>query len=175
MSELITLARPYARAAFAYAQEAGQIEQWERKLAEAAALAAAPQVRALFSDPEQSRDDLVKLIAGDEADESLVNFLHLLADNDRLQLLPEIHQLFSQYAEEAARKLTVDVYAASDLTAEQLEKLKQALGARLNREIEVRTHKDDSLIGGARIQAGDLVIDGTLKGKLDKLRSELLN
>jgi len=175
MSELITLARPYARAAFAHARESGQIEQWERWLAEAAALAAAPQVRALFTDPEQSGEELVTLLAGEGADESFVNFLRLLADNDRLELLPEIHQLFTQYAEEAARKLTVDVYSAGDMSAEQLDKLKQALGKKLDREVEIRSHKDESLIGGARIQAGDLVIDGTLKGKLDKLRSELLN
>ena len=175
MSELITLARPYARAAFAHARENGQIEQWERWLAEAGALAAAPQVRALFTDPDQSDETLVKLLAGEGADEGFVNFLRLLADNDRLALLPEIHQLFSQYAEEAARTLTVDVYSATDMTDGQLDKLKQALGKKLDREVEIRTHRDESLIGGARIQAGDLVIDGTLKGKLDKLRSELLN
>ncbi len=175
MSELITLARPYARAAFAHARENGQIEQWERWLAEAGALAAAPQVRALFTNPEQTDETLVKLLAGEGADEGFVNFLRLLADNDRLLLLPEIHQLFSQYAEEAARTLTVDVYSASDMPAGQLDKLKQALGKKLDRTVKIRTHKDESLIGGARIQAGDLVIDGTLKGKLDKLRSELLN
>ncbi len=175
MSEFITLARPYARAAFSYAQEAGQIDQWERWLAEAAALASAPQVRMLFTDPDQSRDDLVALFAGDKADDGLVNFLRLLAANDRLALLPEIHQLFSQYAEEAASELTVDVYTPGDMSAEQLDKLKQALGKKLQRDVKIRTHRDDSLLGGVRIQAGDLVIDGTLKGKLEKLRSELLN
>ena len=175
MSELITLARPYARAAFSYAQEAGVTDTWERQLAEAAALVSAPQVNALFLDPEQSTDNLVRLLAGEKADAGFLNFLRLLAANDRLTLLPDVHRLFTHYAEEANKKLTVDVYSASIIGDDQLAKLRQALGKKLQRDIEVRAHQDESLIGGVRIQAGDLVIDGTLKGKLDRLRSELLN
>jgi F-type H+-transporting ATPase subunit delta len=173
MSQALTLARPYARAAFAHAREDGRAAQWSQALGLAARIAADPQVATLLSHPQLSTDDAVMLLAVDGADDAFIRFLALLADNQRLALLPEIAGLFEELRAESERVVRAKVTSAGELAAGELESLKSALRRRFNREVEVETAVDPSLIGGAVIDAGDIVIDGSLRGKLSRLQSSL--
>ncbi|UHQ23953.1 F0F1 ATP synthase subunit delta [Lysobacter sp. 5GHs7-4] len=173
MSQNLTLARPYARAAFALSRDGGRSAAWSQGLALAARIAADPQVHELLAHPRLSSADAVGLIAVDGADEAYLRFLGLLADNRRLPLLPEIAGLFEELRAEAERIVKARVTAASEMPAAELESIKAALKKRFGREVELETAVDPSLIGGAVIDAGDVVIDGSLKGKLARLQTAL--
>lgn len=173
MSQNLTLARPYARAAFALAREAGRASEWSQALAFSTRVAADPQVQSLLGHPRLTAADAVGLIAQDGADESVQRFLALLADNRRLALLPEIAGLFEELRAEADRVVKAKVTSASDLPAAELDAIKAALVKRFGRQVEIETAVDASLIGGAVIDAGDVVIDGSLKGKLARLQTAL--
>ena len=173
MSQNLTLARPYARAAFALAREANATAAWSQALTFATRVAADPQAHALLGHPQLSETDAVALLAVDGADEAFTRFLGLLADNRRLPLLPEITGLFEQLRAEADHVVKATVTAASELPASELESIRVALKQRFGREVEISTAVDASLIGGAVIDADDVVIDGSLKGKLARLQAAL--
>ncbi|RDZ26269.1 F0F1 ATP synthase subunit delta [Lysobacter silvisoli] len=173
MSQNLTLARPYARAAFSLSRDGGRSAAWSQALAFAARVAADPQAQAVLSHPRLSADQAVGLIAIDGADEAFLRFLGVLADNRRLGLLPEIAGLFEELRAEVERIVKARVTAASELPAAELESIKAALKKRFGREVELETAVDASLIGGAVIDAGDVVIDGSLKGKLARLQTAL--
>ena len=175
MSELITLARPYAKAAFEFAKSESQVDQWSKDLLVAAGLAHDEQILNYFSQPEVREDDLVQLVCGDGASEQYQNFVRLLAQNDRLSLLPEVADLYQYYLEQDSQSLTVDVYSAVELSEAQKQAMTAALSKRTGKQISLVTHLDDTLMGGARIHCGDLVIDGTLRGKVDRLKTQLFN
>lgn len=175
MSQNLTLARPYARAAFALARDGGQSVAWSQALAFATRVATDPQAQALLAHPQLSSADAIGLLALDGADENFVRFLGLLADNRRLPLLPDITGLFEQQRAEADRVVKARVTAASALPASELETIKAALKKRFGREVEIETAVDESLIGGAVIDTGDVVIDGSLKGQLAHLHNALAN
>ncbi len=175
MSQNLTLARPYARAAFALAREANAAAAWSQALSFATRVAADPQAHALLGHPQLSGDGAMALLAIDDADDAFKRFLGLLADNRRLPLLPEITGLFEQLRAEADHVVKATVTAASALPAAELDAIKAALKQRFGREVEIETAVDESLIGGAVIDAEDLVIDGSLKGKLARLRTALAN
>ena len=173
MSQALTLARPYARAAFSLAREQGKFADWSNALGFAARVAADPQIASLLGNPRLTQADAVTLLAADGADEAFGRFLALLADNRRLALLPEIAGLYEDQRNEAERVVRAKVTSATPLPAAELETIKAALKQRFGREVEVDTAVDESLIGGAVIDAGDVVIDGSLKGKLGRLQSAL--
>lgn len=173
MSQALTLARPYARAAFGIARDAGDYASWSNALAFAARVAADPQVTGLLGSPKLTHADAVSLLAIDGASEQVRSFLALLADNRRLALLPEIAGLFEELRTEAERVVKARVTSATALGEADLEGIKAALKKRFGREVEIETAVDESLIGGAVIDAGDVVIDGSLKGKLGRLQSAL--
>jgi len=173
MSQALTLARPYARAAFAIAREEGKFAPWSDALAFSARVAADPRVSALLSNPQLSRGDAVALLTPDATSETYGRFLTLLAEGRRLQQLPEISGLFEQLRAEAEHVVKATVTSAAELSGDELEKIKAALRKRFGRDVEVSTAVDASLIGGAVIDAGDVVIDGSLKGKLSRLQTAL--
>ena len=175
MSQALTLARPYARAAFAIARDAGALPAWSDALAFAARVAADPQVAALLGNPKLTQADAATLLAPEGANELFGNFLGLLFDNRRLPLLPEIAGLYDELRFEAERVVKVRITSAAPMPEAEWETLKAALRRRFAREIEVETALDESLIGGAVIDAGDVVIDGSLKGKLERLQRALAN
>ena len=175
MSQNLTLARPYARAAFALARDSGQSAAWSQALALATRIAADPHAQALLAHPRLSTADAVGLLAMDGVDENFVRFLGMLADNRRLPLLADITGLFEQQRAEADRVVKARVTSADTLPASELETIKAALKKRFSREVEIETAIDASLIGGAVIDAGDVVIDGSLKGKLAQLQHALAN
>jgi len=175
MTQALTLARPYARAAFAIARDAGSFAPWSQALGFAARIAADPQVSALLGNPKLTDADAVALLSPDEADGNFGRFLALLADNRRLALLPEIAGLYEDLRADAERVVKATVTSAAALPAAELETIKIALSKRFGREVEIETAVDENLIGGAVIDAGDVVIDGSLRGKLDRLQSALAN
>lgn len=175
MSQPTTLARPYARAAFASAQGAGRIAHWSEALAFAARLAADPQVQALLGHPQLSTAQAVTLLAPEAADEAFGTFLQLLGENRRLGLLPEIAGLFEQHRADAERVVHARVTSASPLAQAELASIGDALRRRFGREVRIDTAVDETLIGGAVIDAGDVVIDGSLRGKLARLQAALAN
>lgn len=179
MSQALTLARPYARAAFAIARDGGAYAPWSDALDFAARVAADPRVALLLGNPKLTDADAVALLSPPEqgagADENFGRFLALLADNRRLVLLPEIAGLYQELRAEAEHVVKATVTSAATLPAAELDTIKTALRRRFGREVEVQTAVDDSLIGGAVIVAGDVVIDGSLRGKLERLQSALAN
>jgi len=175
MSQALTLARPYARAAFATARDEGAFAPWSDALAFSAHVAAEPRVAALLANPELGRDDAVALLAPEQRGETFSRFLDLLAEARRLPLLPEIAGMFDQLRAEAEHVVKARVTSANELSSSELDAIKAALRKRFNREVDVTTAVDASLIGGAVIDAGDVVIDGSLKGKLARLQTALAN
>lgn len=173
MSQALTLARPYARAAFAIARDEGKFAPWSDALAFSAHVAADPRVSALLSNPQLSRGDAVALLSPEATSETYGRFLNVLADARRLQQLPEISGLYEQLRAEAEHVVKATVTSAAELSGDELEKIKAALRKRFGRDVEVSTAVDASLIGGAVIDAGDVVIDGSLKGKLSRLQTAL--
>ena len=173
MSQALTLARPYARAAFAIARDAGALPAWSDALAFAARVAADPTVAALLGNPGLIQADATTLLAPEGADETFGNFLGLLFENRRLPLLPEIAGMFDELRFEAERVVKAKVTSAVPMPAAELETITAALKKRFGRDVEVETAVDESLIGGAVIDAGDVVIDGSLKGKLGRLQAAL--
>ncbi len=178
MSQALTLARPYARAAFSIAhdasvRDAGAMSAWSDALAFAARVAADPTVASLLGNPGLVEADATTLLAPEGADVMFGNFLGLLFENRRLPLLPEITGMFDELRFEAERVVKAKVTSAVALPAAELETIKAALKRRFGRDVEVETAVDESLIGGAVIDAGDVVIDGSLKGKLGRLQAAL--
>ena len=173
MSQALTLARPYARAAFSLARDAGALPAWSDALAFAARVAADPQVAGLLGNPKLTQADTATLLAPEGANELFGNFLGLLFENRRLPLLPEIAGLYDELRFEAERVVKAKVTSAIALPAAELETIKAALKQRFGRDVEVETAVDDSLIGGAVIAAGDVVIDGSIRGKLHRLDAAL--
>ncbi|MBE0554485.1 MAG: F0F1 ATP synthase subunit delta, partial [Rhodobacteraceae bacterium] len=146
---------------------------WSSALGFAARVASDPRVAGLLGNPKLDDADAVALLSPEGAQPLFGNFLALLADNRRLVLLPEIAGLYEELRADAERVVKARVTSATDLPAGELEAIKAALGKRFGREVEIETAVDASLIGGAVIDAGDVVIDGSLKGKLERLQAEL--
>lgn len=171
MAELSTLARPYAKAAFKFALDSNTLGEWSSALATLAAIAAHDKVIALITSPTLSGTDQANAIvelAGDLAPE-VENFTRLLGENKRLLLIEEVANQFDQFKAEQERSVDVEVTSAYDLESDAADELATALKRTLQREVRVSTQTDKSLIGGVVIRAGDMVIDGSLKGRLTKL------
>ena len=173
MSQEITLARPYARAAFAIARDRGDLAGWSKALAFSARVAADPQVAPLLGHPSLSDGDAVGLLAMDAADDAQREFLALLASNGRLAQLPEIAGLYEDLRAEAENVVRATVTSAAELSDSEMAGIRAALERRFGAAVEVETAVDPALIGGAVISAGDVVIDGSLRGKLARLQSAL--
>lgn len=177
MAELNTLARPYARAAFEYADQADKLQSWSKSLSLLAALVGEAKIMALLTNPALTADAkssaLIDLCA-DEADDHLKNFIVVLAENKRLVLLPTILSQFEALKAEREKSVEVHIASAYELSEEQIANLKKALTDRLKREVVLQTETDNTLLGGAYIQANDTVIDASLRGRLAKL-AEAMN
>jgi F-type H+-transporting ATPase subunit delta len=175
MSSALTLARPYARAAFEMAREHGSLGEWAGKLAFAAQVAADPRVVSLFGDPRVAVGDLSALMLpeGEAAESPFAGFVRVLAENGRLPVLPEIGALYEQLKNEAERVLKVNVRSATPIDAAETAKLKDALKRRFGRDIEIEQSVDANMLGGAIIDAGDVVIDGSVRGRLARLEQAL--
>ena len=175
MSSALTLARPYARAAFEYAHAHKELPHWAEQLTFAAQVAGDPRVAALFGNPRISRKELASLFLphGASADSEFGRFIGLLAENGRLSVLAEISSLFEQLKLDSERRLKVSLRTAVRIEPNELEKIGTALERRFQREVEISQSIDPKMIGGAIIDAGDVVIDGSVRGRLARLEQAL--
>ena len=176
MAEPRTLARPYARAAFEYASKEEALDAWLSELSLISAVVADERVRAMLANPalttaEQSTAFID--LCGDELGESRQRFVAVLAENRRLGLAAHILELFAQLKAEREQSVNVELVSAFEIPAEVSDRIATALGKRLERDVVVSTHTDSDLIGGVLIRAGDLVIDGSVRGRLNKLAEAL--
>ncbi len=176
MSEPLTLARPYAQAAFSVAREAGSLGFWSELLAAAALLVRSPEMGALIGSPKLPRERLVGLMTellGVTGSGEAGNFLSLLAENRRLPLLPEIARHYEALRAEAEQTVKARLTSAVPVDDAARTRIAQALERRLGARIELECVVDEALIGGAVIRAGDLVIDGSVRGRLTRLATAL--
>lgn len=170
------MARPYARAAFDLAREAKAFDQWSGWLQVASAIAGDPASRRWNGNPELEPATLAALYRPEGVDEngSFGRFLAVLAENGRLALLPEIAQLFEKQRMEAENRLHARLRCAVEPDGEQIERLKQKLTAQHRCEIELEVVVDPNMIGGAVLDVGDRVIDGSLHARLTQLQTALM-
>lgn len=178
MAEKVTIARPYARAAFGFAQEHKAFAKWSELLANASAVVADERVAHLLSSPSVTPAQLVELIdeiTGGSLDEQGKNFLNTLAENRRLGILPEIAAMYEILRAEVENIADVQITSAVALSDSQRDRLSVALRKRMKREIRLHCDVDPALIGGAVVRSGDLVIDGSLKAGLERLAGDLVH
>lgn len=174
MSNALTLARPYARAAFGLARQHQRLAGWSQLLRFAATVASDPRAHAVLVHPRVGSEEAVALLLPPgESDPNFAGFLGVLADNGRLPLLPEIAAQFEGLKAEAERVVRATVTTAAPAEAAELERIREALKRRFGCEVELSTAVDPALIGGAVIDAGELVIDGSVRGKLERLQGAL--
>jgi F-type H+-transporting ATPase subunit delta len=176
MADKTTIARPYARAAFEEARARQRLDPWSEALQVAAAVVADPRVVALLGNPHVTPDELARLvtgIAGAKLRDEGANFVRTLAANHRLALLPQIATLFDTLKDAEQGVADVTVTSAAPLAAGQRKALTGALERRLKRTVRLHCATDPALIGGAVVKSGDLVIDGSLRTRLERIAYEL--
>jgi len=176
MADRLTIARPYSRAAFAGAHADKRLGAWSEALQVAAEAVKDPRVAALLENPRVRPEELAELligVVGPQLGRYGENFLRTLAVNHRLAYLPEISTLFDALKNSAEGVADVTVTSAAPLDAAQKQKLAAALEKRLKRTVRLHGEVDQRLIGGAVLRAGDLVIDGSLRTRLERIAYEL--
>jgi F-type H+-transporting ATPase subunit delta len=174
--DITTIARPYAAAVFERAKETGQVPGWSDALGLLATIGADPDIARQIANPNVPRGtlrDIVLQVAGDALPAEAANLVRLLAQNDRLVVLPELAALFAAMRTAEKGLHAVHVRSAYALTKAEQHALTDALSARLGGSVDLTVEQDKSLIGGVEIRVGDLVIDGSIRAKLDKLATEL--
>lgn len=176
MAESTTVARPYAQAVFQRAQETQSLDAWTSTLSVAASVAANPDMQQLIDSPKLTETQLADLFAevcGEGLGDEGRNLVRLLAENRRLAVLPEIATLFEELRSEAEGAVQAELISAFPATETQKAEVIAALKKRLGRDIQLEAKTDSALLGGAVIRAGDLVIDGSVRGKLARLSTAL--
>ena len=176
MAEKSTIARPYAEAVFQLAQANGQLQQWSDMLQTATVIVADADMQSLIGNTSVNKAKIAELVidvAGKVMTEQGANLIKLLAENRRLGVMSEITEQFELLKAEAEKTVEAEVVAASEVSQAQQAQIAAKLKARLGREVSLKCSVDASLLGGAIIKAGDLVIDGSVSGQLNKLSVEL--
>ena len=177
MAELLTLARPYAKAAFAYASEQNATDVWSNALQVLSAAVQDEAFSAYLSRPELTPAQQVALFAkvlGEDQTVAVSNFLTLLAENGRLTLMPEIEAEYEQLKAQNTNTIDVVIESAFPIDATQELVLTHALKKRFNAEVKAEVVIKPELIAGVVIRAGDQVIDDSALNKLEKMRTRLL-
>ncbi len=176
MSEPVTAARPYARAAFEVAHERGGAAQWSQMLAALATVVADPAVGRLIGNPRYSTAqvaDFIVAVLGDALDKERRNFVRLLAANRRLRLARDVAALFEQYRADDEHSSVAEIVSARALSDAQRDALCRAIKRYTGREVTATCRTDETLLGGAVVRIGDFVVDGSLRTKLEKLSQTL--
>jgi F-type H+-transporting ATPase subunit delta len=175
MAEFDTAARPYAKAFFELAQEEGRLDAWQDSLDVAAAIAADADMRTFIDSPDALPREIGEVFlsvlegAGHATDQDFSNAIRLLAENSRLAALPAIALQYAALKQEAEGRIEVRVVSAQELSAEQQQQIAESMAKRLGKQVTLSAEVDESLIAGAVITAGDLVIDGSASGRIEKL------
>ena len=176
MAELLTIARPYAEAVFALAQEQNALPVWAEMLKLAGDVAADPQMRVALDNPKLGKDakeSLFLSVCGDRLNADGKNFVRVLIEAERIELLPEIRELYGALKDEADGVARANIASAFPVTDAELASLKAALEKRFGKKIEATVSVDEELIGGARITVGDTVIDASVQGELQAMATHL--
>jgi len=176
MSNLATLARPYAKAAFELARSDNNLAGWDVMLSAVVAVTRDAGMATWLQSPRATAAQAVEITVaamGSEIDPRFQGYLSVLADNGRLPLAGEISRLFQRLRADAEKRLQVRVVSAVSLQDSQIERLRAALAKRFDRDITLINELDPEVLGGAIIYAGDQVIDGSLTGRLDRLEASL--
>ena len=176
MAEIATLARPYANAVFDLARSIDRLAQWSPMLALLARAVETDEVRALIAEPSLTPPAKAHQLIGvvrDNIDDRCRRFVQVLADNQRLDLLPEISAQYEALKAEAEQTLDVEITTAVQLTERQFDTYTEALRRRFEQDVNINVEVDPGLVGGAVIRAGDTVIDGSVRGRLTRLVESL--
>ena len=181
MSDFDTVARPYAKAIFELASEESSLQHWGDSLQVAAVVASDVDMQAMFQLPSMLANEHCELFLSvvsavkdaPKMSADFKNLIALLAQNNRLAALPSIATAFESLKQEAEGKIEVVVRTAQKLSEKQQTAMAKSLAKKLGKEINITTEMDESLIAGAIIRAGDMVIDGSARGRLDKLTTVL--
>ncbi len=176
MLEKTTIARPYAQAAFEFADEAGELDKWSDMFILLADIVSDPQMQQLLHNPKVSDkqlEEIIVSIGGDRFSDSERNFVRILVESERLQYAADMARLFEDMVAEAEGRLEVEVVSAYELEDDQQEKISSAMAKRHSKKIGISSTVDEHLIGGAVIRAGDSVIDASIRGRLNELRNKL--
>ncbi|MDF1653864.1 MAG: F0F1 ATP synthase subunit delta [Coxiellaceae bacterium] len=184
MASNITIARPYAKALFEYAMAHDQVSAWLEVLSVLAITLSQAELLQLLNNPEQSQTEVVDLlqdvvnnVSADRAKEladSLQNYLKLLAEAKRLDIMSDISRAFHLHYAEQQGVIEADVVSAHALSDDQRQKLQQQLEQRFNTKVELSFDEDADLMGGMVITAGNWVMNGSIKGKIARLDEDLL-
>ncbi|NRD71866.1 F0F1 ATP synthase subunit delta [Shewanella sp. VB17] len=175
MAEITTIARPYAKAAFDFAIEKNAVDSWAEMLNFAAMVSENETIKPLLAGALASNKlaELFIGVCGEQVNEQGQNLLKVMAENGRLEALTAVSQLFVELRNEWAKEIEANVVSATELTAEQQQDISVSLEKRLTRKIKLNCSTDASLIAGVIITAGDLVIDGSVRGKISRLSDTL--
>ncbi len=177
MAEKSTIARPYAQAAFDIAKDNKELKSWSEMLQLLASVTADDTMAAIIQNPKYQTQDLVDIvlkICGKHLNKNAQNFVRVVASNKRLNVLTEIAEIYEIHRAKEEGTIDAEVISAFELKKGQEKDLINALKKRLGREINLTTKIDESLIGGSIVRAGDMVIDGSVTGQLDKLAHKLI-
>jgi len=176
MSELTTVARPYAKAVFELAKKNDAMQSWSDMLSLASQITADERVQTAIQHPKfstQQIESLYQTIGGEQFKTGFMNLLRVLNENRRVAALPALAEQFEELRRKDEARLKVTVISASPLDDSQAERMLSALKNRYQQDIVLEKEVDASLVGGAIIYAGDEVIDGTVRGRLEKMATAL--
>jgi F-type H+-transporting ATPase subunit delta len=172
MAETRTIARPYAEAVFKLGKAKDELSAWSAMLKETAAVAADEQIRALIGNPKvppRRLGELLLGICGDRLNDEGRNFVLLLAENGRVEILPEVSELFEQLKTQHEGVLDAEIFSAFPMSDAQLDDLVSHLETKFKRKIEAKVSVDPELIGGVKVEIGDEVLDASVRGKLEAM------
>ena len=175
MSEFVTVARPYAKAAFDFAVEHQNVDRWQDMLAFAAEVTKNEQMAELLSGalaPETLAESFIA-VCGEQLDENGQNLIRVMAENGRLNALPDVLEQFIHLRAVSEATAEVDVISAAALSEQQLAKISAAMEKRLSRKVKLNCKIDKSVMAGVIIRSGDMVIDGSVRGRLERLADVL--
>ncbi|WP_293005932.1 F0F1 ATP synthase subunit delta [Nitrosomonas sp.] len=172
MAEAITVARPYAEAAYKLAVESKELSQWSKILQLAAAIAQDNQVKLLIGNPlisVKQLGELIQEVGGNKFTPQARNLIMLMAENKRVLVLPQVSQLFEQLKAEYEGVLEAKIISAFKMQSDQINKLVANLEQKFNRKIEAQVSVDPELIGGVKVEIGDETLDASVRGKLEAM------
>jgi len=176
MAEKSTIARPYAEAVFQLADAKKQLKEWSSMLQTVALIVTDTNMQGIIGNTSVNKAQLAQLIidvTGDVMTDSGCNLIRLLAENRRMDVVTEITVQFESLKAEAEKTVEAEMVSAQKVSAKQQSMIAKKLKARLGREVSLKCTVDETLMGGAIIKAGDMVIDGSVSGQLNKLSVEL--
>ena len=178
MQESTTIARPYASAAFEYAAESDSLDDWSVALNMLGVITSDTLMGSAIKDPKVTNEQLLDIVSSVGGDvfktKEITNFIKVLIENERLQYAPEMTRLYEDLLADKKGAIEVQVVSAHELSNDESVKIAEAMKKRLGKDVEITSSVDSSLIGGAIIKAGDMVIDTSLRGRLQKLTNEFI-